>query len=278
MGTLNPVARAGREAVLLAGDPTLTEDLTRLAAAAGCALRVVTEAGLLRADWDRWPVVLVAADRGRDLGVAALPRREGVVLVGRDLEDPGVWQRAIEAGAEHVALLPDAEQWLVDRLADAAFLDPAAAPAGRCIGVIAGRGGAGGTVLACALALTGLRRGLRTTLVDADPLGGGIDLVLGAEDRPGLRWPDLTAARGRLPAGSLADALPTVGELVLLSWDRDGEATVPVPAMAALMDAAQRSSDLVVVDLPRRLDAAAQWALGRCERVLLVVPLSRIHI
>ncbi len=71
-----------------------------------------------------------------------------------------------------------------------------------------GRGGAGASVLAGGLAVTAARRGLRTLLIDADPLGGGVDLVLGWESLDGLRWPSLSQASGRVQPAALVDALP----------------------------------------------------------------------
>ena len=68
--------------------------------------------------------------------------------------------------------------------------------------MIAGRGGAGASVFATALAQTAAD----ALLVDADPCGGGIDLVLGCERETGLRWPDLTLQGGRLSYTALRDA------------------------------------------------------------------------
>src|SRR6185295_2350808 len=105
-----------------------------------------------------------------------------------------------------VAVLPEAEKWLIDRLLEAA--EPAAeAPV---IGVIGGRGGAGASVLATALALTAAEAGLRPLLIDADPLGGGLDLLLDAEREPGLRWPGLSTVRGRLQPALLRSELVQV--------------------------------------------------------------------
>src|SRR3712207_7123198 len=56
--------------------------------------------------------------------------------------------------------------------------------------------------------------GLRTLLVDADPLGGGLDLVLGWEQVDGLRWPSLAEADGRVDPPALLQALPHRGDLV----------------------------------------------------------------
>jgi secretion/DNA translocation related CpaE-like protein len=179
------------------------------------------------------------------------------------------WEYASLLGAEHVAMLPAAEPWLVDRFADARR-DPA--HSGRVVAVIGGRGGAGASVVAAALAVTGVREGLRTMLVDADPFGGGLDLVLGWEHVHGLRWPALSATSGRVDAPTLVEALPGRGELVLLSWDRGELLAAPAESMATAMDAGRRGRDLVVVDLPRQLNDAAVVALEAADHALLVVP------
>src|SRR5207245_798906 len=100
----------------------------------------------------------------------------------------------------------------------------------------------------------------------ADPLGGGVDLVLGWESRDGLRWPAVCADPG------LAGPLPSRGELAVLSWDRVELLAVPPEAMSVALDTARAGRDLVVVDLPRRLDDAAVLALAAADRALLVVP------
>src|SRR5690606_25835346 len=79
--------------------------------------------------------------------------------------------------------------------------------------------------------------GLRTLLVDADPLGGGLDLVLGWEQLEGLRWPALTQTDGRVDPPALVQALPRRGDLGVLSWDRGELPEVPAEAMAATTDA-----------------------------------------
>ncbi|HEY2795405.1 MAG TPA: septum site-determining protein Ssd, partial [Micromonosporaceae bacterium] len=140
------------------------------------------------------------------------------------------------------------------------------------IAVLGGRGGAGASVLAGALAVTGSRRGMATMLVDADPLGGGVDLVLGWEHRDGLRWPSLSGVGGQVHPSTLVDALPGRTDLVVLSWDRGEPTTATADAMIAALDAGRRGRDLVVVDLPRRLDDAATLALTAAHRAYLVVP------
>lgn len=261
-------------------DPVLLDELLRLAAVAGVEPVVAPGLGAARAAWSSAPLVLVGADSaggGRDAGGAGgaadgsgatMPRRRRVVVVSRDLDDADVWRRAVGVGAEHVAVLPDAEAWLVDQLAEPVE-ESSPAPVLACI---AGRGGAGATTLACALAVTAQRLGAAALLIDADPLGGGIDLALGAEDAAGLRWPDLAGAEGRIPPAALAEALPARAGLQVLSWDRSDTPQVPALALDALLTAAVRAAALVVVDLPRAFDDATVQALSRSGTTLLVVP------
>jgi secretion/DNA translocation related CpaE-like protein len=140
------------------------------------------------------------------------------------------------------------------------------------VGVIGGRGGAGASTLACALALTSARAQVRTLLVDADPLGGGLDVLLGGETADGLRWPAFAGSRGRLGAGALEESLPQLHSLRVLSWDRGDYVAVPPPAVRAVLAAARRRGGVVVVDLPRRMDEGVVEALAQIDLGLLVVP------
>ena len=256
-------------ALIATADPVLLDDLNRLAAAAGVEPDRVTVAADARRGWSSAPLVLVGRDLARALAATSPQRRDGVVLVSRDLDDAQIWELGVALGAEAVVLLPDAQAWLVDRLADAADGPSAAAVT---VAVLGGRGGAGATTVACALAVTAVRRGLRTLLVDGDPLGGGIDLALGGEDADGLRWPDLASARGRVNGVALRDVLPRVHDLTVLSWDRGDTLSIPVDAMRSVLAGARRSSDIVIVDLPRRLDDSAVESLSIASPALLVVP------
>ena len=255
--------------LVVTSDPDVLEELLRVAATAGAELDVAPDAAAARRCWTTAALVVVAADAAPGCARLRLPRRPGVVLLGDDLDDAGVWQLAVEVGAEHVAFLPDGEEWLVSALTDAA---EGAGADGTLVAVVGGRGGAGATTLACALAVTATRAGRSALLVDGDPLGGGIDLVFGGETDRGLRWRDLDSTRGRVPAAALAEALPRMSGLSVLSWDRGAASAVPADAMTAVLGAGRRAHDLVVVDLPRAVDDAARVALAAASCVLLVVP------
>ncbi|MCX4692512.1 septum site-determining protein Ssd [Streptomyces sp. NBC_01408] len=297
-----PAAPGGGRPLIITEDPLLLDDLLRLCAAAGAephvhhtmpeqsasgdgsvasvasdeqpgagrggtALAGTAVGSIGSVGWESAPLVLVGDDAARR--VRGAPRRDGVFLVGRDLDDPQVWQRAVEIGAQEVLRLPDAEGLLVDRIAD--VVEGAGRPA-LAVGVIGGSGGAGASTLACALALRAARTGERTILIDGDPLGGGMDVLLGGEAAEGLRWPDFAGSRGRVGAGALEESLPELHALRVLSWDRGDRVVVPPAAMRSVVAAARRRGGVVVVDLPRRVDEAVAEVLAQLDLVLMVVP------
>ncbi|HET6532103.1 MAG TPA: septum site-determining protein Ssd [Actinoplanes sp.] len=252
----------------MTAEPDLLDDLLRLAAAGGAEVDVAPDAPAARARYLAAPLVMIGADQAAACLRARLPRRPKVVIVGRSGSVEPIWEVADLLGAEHIATLPTAEPWIVDRFAE----PPGLPPGGRVLAVIGGRGGAGASILAGGLAVTAVAADLRTLLIDADPLGGGLDLLLGWEQVAGLRWDALTAAGGPVDPQALLHALPKRGDLVLLSFARDEMLTIPAEAMSATMDAARRGRDVVIADLPRRLDDAATVALQAADRTLLVVP------
>lgn len=255
------------EPLIVTEDVELLDDLLRLCAAAGTRADVHHTVPDRRAVWDAAPLVLVGDDAAARCRGAA--RRRGVLLVGRDQDDPDVWRRAVEIGADGVLRLPDAENWLIDRIADVA---EGVGQQALTVGVLGGRGGAGASTLACALAVSAVRSGTRTMLVDGDPLGGGLDVLLGGECAEGLRWPDFAASKGRVAGTALEESLPALRGLKVLSWDRGDAVVIPPEAMRSVLAAARRRGGVVVVDLPRRIDDATVEALAQLDVGLLVVP------
>ncbi|MFD9643185.1 septum site-determining protein Ssd, partial [Streptomyces sp. NPDC059082] len=214
--------------LIVTEDLGLLDDLLRLCAAAGVEPEVHHRVPERRASWTDPPLVLVGDDAAAHCRGAV--RRPGTLLVARDRDDPGLWRLAVELGAESVLRLPGAESLLVDRLADAA---EGAEGAALTVGVVGGRGGAGASTLACGLALAAARAGHRTLLVDGDPLGGGLDVLLGGEREEGRRWPDFAASKGRLAGGALEESLPSLRGVRVLSWGREAGGAGPPPARRA---------------------------------------------
>jgi secretion/DNA translocation related CpaE-like protein len=137
------------------------------------------------------------------------------------------------------------------------------------VGVLGGSGGAGATTFACALGQVAARRG-PSVVVDLDPLGPGVDRILGLESAAGVRWDALGRAGGRLGSQSLREALPRAAGLGVLTWSGRGEPP-EAGAVREALSALRRGHDTVVVDLPRSVDALVEEVLARCDRVLVVV-------
>jgi secretion/DNA translocation related CpaE-like protein len=253
--------------LLVTDDPHLLDEVLRLAAVARVELEVAADPVAARRHYGSAPLVLVGVSVAVACARARLPKRPGVIVVSGPTADEPRWDLADALGADNIAVLPVAESWLVDRLVGAG-----GSRLGAVVAVLGGRGGAGASVLAAGLAVTAARAGLRALLVDADPLGGGVDLLLGWEGLDGLRWPALSHGPTGVSPPALVDALPNRGELAVLSWDRGNPLFVPADAMQAAVDAGRSTRDVVVVDLPRRLDDAAVLALEVTDRALLVVP------
>jgi secretion/DNA translocation related CpaE-like protein len=250
-------------------DPGLLDDLLRLLAAAGTTGELTTGGHALRRAHRDAPLVLIGAEVLGSAPVRALPRRPGLVVVVGGEPDPAVWPAAVEVGAERVVVLPRDETWLVERVAAAvrAPVRPGwlAVVGGAC-------GGAGASTLATALALAArAAAGEGVLLVDGDGWAGGLDLLLGAERSPGLRWPELTGVSGRVGGPALAAALPEACGVPVLAASREHPAEVPVEALLAVATGARDSGCAVVVDLPVR-SAAAEAVLAEADLAVLLVP------
>lgn len=259
-------------ALLITRDDRLLDELLRLAAAAGCILDVAHDpVGGLRA-WSAASVVLVGADLARSVAQQRPPRRDHVHLVGQAPLPDEVFRSALGAGALDVVELPTAEAWLVELLTDATDATDGRAAAGRrslTVGVVGGSGGAGATTFACAVALTAARQ-QRTVLIDLDPLGPGADRVVGIDAPSGARWDTLMSSRGRLGSRSLRAALPDKDGLAVLTWGTGSPIGLHATAVREVLSAARRGNDVVVVDVPRRLEDVTAEVVTRCDQVLVV--------
>jgi secretion/DNA translocation related CpaE-like protein len=264
---------AGGPPLVLAADQAVIDEVCRAAAAAGVAVDHRPASDDVRGAWSRAAVVIVGVDQIDAVAALALPRRSRVVVATARVDtgaQEALWLTgALRIGAEAVVTLPPDAGALADRLADSieARADPAVT-----LATIGGRGGAGATALAVALAVRASARQLNVALVDADPLSGGIDLAAGCEDEPGYRWPALARSRGRVDGSAVLDALPRARRVAVLSHERRDATDVGPDAMSAVISALARACDLVVVDLPRSITPAAAAALHATARTYLVVP------
>jgi len=252
-------------------DPQLRDEFDRVAAAVG--VRVVharSGSVVTRKTWSAAVAVVLdeaAADR---CGRAALPRRAHVSVLTANEAATTTWASGVAIGAQRVLRLPEQERELIGDLAEAAesVRDRGFGGLnGQVVAVVGGCGGAGASLLAVALA----QAATDALLVDLDPWGGGIDLLVGGEATPGLRWPDLALQSGRLNWSSVREALPKHRGITVLSGTRRGYELEAGP-VNAVVDAGRRGGVTVVCDLPRRLTDAAQSALEAADLVVVVSP------
>ncbi|MCW2523642.1 MAG: septum formation initiator [Frankiales bacterium] len=106
-------------------------------------------------------------------------------------------------------------------------------------------------------------------LIDCDRLGGGIDVLLGAEQTPGPRWRQVRLSGGQLDPAVLTEALPSWQGVRFLAADDaaelDPDSITQVVSAAAL-------AGPVIADLPRWPSVARAAALAVCDQVILVTP------
>lgn len=249
-------------------DPGLRDELDRVAAAVG--VRVVHLGGrhpVSRKTWSAAAAVVLdhaAADR---CGRLALPRRTHVsVLTGTEAAT-ATWAAAITVGAQHVLRMPEQEGELVRELAEAAESARDDGICGAVVAVIGGRGGAGASLFAVALA----QAAADALLVDLDPWAGGIDLLVGGETAPGLRWPDL-ALQVRLHA--VLPPVATQGTCLSLRVLRPATQDLAALAAAGAIDPA--AAALVADIVTARLAFLVCGGTGAGKTTLLAAMLGAV--
>jgi secretion/DNA translocation related CpaE-like protein len=253
--------------LVVSRDASLVDEVTRLAAAAGVTPDVRPPGVPALQGWFLAPLVLVGLDATEELTALAPQRRPQVQVVCSEVEEESAYRTALALGAERVLALPRDAAWLTQRLIDAA---DDGLGAGRLVGVVGGSGGAGATTFACALGQVAARHGT-AVVVDTDPLGPGVDRVLGLDSTEGVRWSDLAATTGRLGARSLREALPRQDRLAALTWSAGSASPLSSDVVRDCLSAARRGHDLVVVDLPRGAEPLVAELVARCDLVVVVV-------
>jgi secretion/DNA translocation related CpaE-like protein len=250
----------------LLAQPALRDEVDRVAAAVGVqVVHLGPTATVGRKTWSAAAAVVLDADAATRCTAAALPRRSAVFMLANEEPETATFQAAVFIGAQQVLALPRQAGELVQGLAVAADTGAADRRRGEVAAVIAGRGGAGASLFAAAMA----QAAAEALLIDLDPWSGGIDLLLGGEEATGLRWPDLTLQGGRLTWAAVRDALPRLHGVSVLSGTRR-EHDVLAGAVDAVIEAGRHGGATVVCDLPRRLTDAADTALIAADLVVLV--------
>lgn len=251
--------------VVTTAEPELLDHALSVVAAAGLEAEVVSDPGGLRGLWGSAAMVLVGVDQAGAVAELGLGRRVEVYLLAEAAAAPEAYQWSMPLGAA-VVVVPGNVRWLSSAIAD---LLRRPTGAGRSVCVTGGSGGVGTSTLAAAVAFAAARAGARSVLVDLDPTGGGLDLLVGAERLDGWRWSRLAAARGHL--STVGDQLPCVDGVEVLSMDRGAPGGRPdVEARRAVLGSITTSHAVSVLDVPRDL-GGTELAAPASSAWLLVV-------
>lgn len=275
------------------GDPVIHPEATHVAAATGHGVIDTIDPREITRLLPRAHAVLVDADTAGH--VATLDRRPGIHFLAAD-PGPVDWQAALTCHAENAYVLPAQAAELLTALgharapqpgrevhptagptgpARAGQSTPAAGQAGGTLIAVCGAvGGAGTSTLAAALART-VARHHPVTLIDAGGHSGGLDLLLGLEDTPGARWPDLRLGEGTVAGADLRAALPTTPDgIAVLSAARSTLADpfcLGPEHMRPVLEALGGSPGIAVVDLPAH-GPVTETVTGTCDRLALLIP------
>jgi len=243
--------------LIISQDGALLSQVQSSAAAADIGVRVCDGAADVRRAWSDASLVIVGVDRAAMVAGLGLPERGGVHIIGADSESVLSW--SVPLGAPGL-VLPQQAGFL------AALLDDAQRPGGRmgvCVRVFGATGGVGTSTLAASLAVRAAKRSKKVALVELCPFGGGLDIMMGAEQDPGWRWDDLAAARGHV--GDLSTQLPAVLGVAIVAASRPVKPDSTAPdlalrpagrgatgeAVSSVLASLRRTYDLVVIDQGR---------------------------
>ena len=194
--------------------------------------------------------------RGASVAAGAPPL---LVVTSEQVVTTSAWRSALASGARALLQLPADSEQLLSHLSE--LSRPRSDS--TVIGVAAGHGGAGASSFAARLAAAARPDG-PVVLVDGDPLGGGLDLLVEHGGAAGVAWSDLEGL-GSQDGTALREGLPVVDEVALLvAGDGPGP---QASALSRALTALAPGGGTVVVDLSASLVAAAAEHL---DRLLLV--------
>lgn len=258
------VAAMSTQPILIAvADPTLHPEARHIVAATGREVIDTTDPREIAHHANRVAAVLVDSDTAAY--VASLPRHGLLVLL---VPEPGPADASLVArcGADAAFLLPSEAPGVLRLLGQRTT----AASAGirHPVLVVCGTaGGSGASTMAAAIART-----MQGVLVDTDVYSGGLDLLVEAEEAPGVRWNDFDPLVPDLDGGNLLASLPqgTCGTPVL-TFARDGVAEAPEPSALAQVTERLRAHAPVILDV-RVGSSLAREAFLLASLVVVCVP------
>ena len=190
---------------------------------------------------------------------------EQVVVLATDGITTSTWQLAMQLKAQHVEVLPTQTEWLLEHLV------PPVDSHAHIVVVTPVVGGAGASTVACALAAQYVQQGLNVCLVDTDLGAGGLDVVMGCEQEPGMRWSDLSQLQGAVAGNELFDSLIVSKGIHVLAPKR-GQFHIEFAQISNVIETVATACDVVIIDTPRLAEPLTQQILELSHDALLVLP------
>lgn len=223
-------------------DPLLHPEATHAAAATGCDVQSCTDPRDIARFAARARTILVDASTAAHVG-ACRPSAPVIFLA----PDPGPidYEAALSCHADAAFIVPAQAGELLAALGRDGDGRAEGVRAPGALAVVGAVGGVGTSTLAAALA----RELAPSVLVDGKPAGGGIDLLLGLEEQPGVRWPDLRLGAGVVDAADIVAALPETHDgVAVLSGARSSVPWTFEDSAIETVDQALRGTRPVVID------------------------------
>lgn len=257
-------AGTGLPVLMAITDPVLAPEVTTVIAATG---RGVIETADPR-DIERLSskVSAVLADATTAPVLASVPHGVGKVIL---FAEPGPvdFELAMSVHADHALVIPAQAPELLRIIGRADEDVHKGGERGRITAVIAAVGGAGGSTLSAALTMA--QPG--STLIDAVPESGGLDLLLGVEESAGVRFNDVALGAGNIAATDLKNALPHLsGGQAVLTTARLSEDALHSDDIRAAVDLLATTGD-VVIDCPYSGEHS-NAALDVSDYAVVIVP------
>lgn len=246
-------------ALLVSGDDRVITEFQKIAAVTQTPLVIMSEPSTL--DVSNAYRVFVSPDC-----VEVPISHHEVVLVVVGTTGPETWRRAAKLSANHIAVIPDSREWLVEHLS------APASKLGLCVGIIPGAGGAGASLLSCGLAFHARQFFTDVVLIDLDETSAGLDIVLGIEGQPGMRWQDFYTLTGSISGSDILRGLPIRDGVALLTHN-ESEIQVDDFLPSTIIEQLRSTSELVIIDLPKFSNQKViANVLQQCDIVLVVTP------
>lgn len=262
-------------------DPVLHPEATHVAAATGYAVVDTDDPRELSRLYSRARAILIDVDNAEH--ISGLDRRSGVYFLAAD-PGPIDWRAALNSHAEGGYVLPAQATELLAALGHSSAPRPPSHTSGdreqdgsgTLIAVMGASGGAGTSTLAASIARVAAAQSQRVTLIDAAEHSGGLDLLLGLEDSPGARWPELRLGEGVVEAEDLRSALPATRDgIAVLSTARS---TIADPfrlhreSIEPVLDSLRGFSGVTIIDLPPGGQIADGVVIDACDLAIMLIP------